>query len=147
MQQEIITTVIGRDALRAELVFLTASLPAWGISECSVLFGFAWGNEYYPGNTWDYIRLPAEAVQGEVERVEAIGSGSLGDDDLFVFLPEFGTEFRFCHEEDLHLSYDAPSDLSVFFLRRWSDKGFGPQVRETTAGPVLASEETRVELG
>jgi hypothetical protein len=132
MRRQIVTEVIGAGALGAELMFLTEHLQQEGCEYCEVLFGFAWGNAYYPGNKWDFARLPVAALIEEVARVEAAEMGSLGDDDLFVLLPDSGVEFQFCHESDIHLSCKSPGRISEFFVRRWSDRGFRPREWEMT---------------
>lgn len=132
MQTQIVTRFIGLSAMRAELAFLVQHLQQVGYEYCEVLFGFAWGNDYYPTSKWDYVRFPVAGLTGEVERVEAAGMGCLGADDLFVLLPDSGVKFCFCHENDLHLSSISTDGVHAFFFRRWLEMGFVPSEWEMT---------------
>jgi hypothetical protein len=68
-----------------ELANLVEVFAARGYRTCTVVFGFAWGNEYY-GNSpdWNEVALPLTALVQKVRDVEASGTGRLGHDDLFV---------------------------------------------------------------
>lgn len=126
MNREIVTSVIGADLVRAELSFFARHFQESGQKTCGVLFGFAWGNDYYPGNEWDHVNIPLAKLVEEVERVESLGWGRVGADDLFVTLDELAVELRFCHEADLHLTFQAGAELGEFYFERWSALGFKP---------------------
>ena len=57
-----------------------------GISECSVLFGFAWGIEYYPGKDWIPETIPLEELEARILELERRGLGEFGYNDIFIEL-------------------------------------------------------------
>ena len=48
MLREIVTSPIERKQLHEELDFMVQYFLEKGVTTCTVLFGFAWGNDYYP---------------------------------------------------------------------------------------------------
>lgn len=124
MNREILTHPLSKEQVRAEFHHFIEFFSAKGVATCQVMFGFAWGNEYYPGNEWTEENIALANLTKKVEEVEASGLGALGRDDLFVKVP--GMEFQFCHESDVHLFFaeDHP-DIETFF-QRWKKLGFKP---------------------
>jgi len=49
MKRVVLTYPLSNLQVWEELQHLVEFYAAKGISRCSVLFGFAWGNDYYPG--------------------------------------------------------------------------------------------------
>ena len=125
MSREILTYPLERPSLEAELAFLAEYFRALGSDHCAAFFGHAWG-ERYPEGGWTAVDLPLESPVAEVSRVEASGFGQLGDDDLFITIPPFLVEFRFCNDSDIHLSFEHASDITEAFYQRWRDLGFRP---------------------
>ena len=126
MKREIVTHHIDSSQMKEELAFLTEYFIGKGFEACELLFGSAWGMDYYDTNQWDYEKVPLTKLVEKVEAVEASGLGHLGSDDLFIKLQGYPFEFRFCHESDLHISFDEPGDIPEFFYERWKSRGFSP---------------------
>jgi len=119
----IITSELDPAALRAELSYVAEYFAARAQVSCKVLFGFAWGNEYYVGD-WIAEEIRLDSVAAKTRQVEDSGLGCIGRDDLYVTVS--GLEFQFCHESDLHLRFDEPNDAVEHFFSRWGGLGFRP---------------------
>ena len=130
MSSEIVTGQIGEPLLRAELEFVLRYLAESQHENCDVLFGYAWGNDYYPTSRWDYVAMPVANVMEEVVRVESLGMGRLGENDLFIRLPRLPIEFRFCHESDLHLEFEETNEILRAMSIRWEALGYMPKPSE-----------------
>ena len=60
MTREILTHPIAAARLKEELEFFAQYIRDLGHEHCEVLFGFAWGNKYYPTAERKPIRMPLE---------------------------------------------------------------------------------------
>lgn len=87
--------------------FLESFLPQFE-GEVDVMFGWAWAMEFY---NWEERTMPITMVRGEVQSAESQDFGSLGDDDLYVRVKSHDLEIHFCHEGDLHISFDAVGNM------------------------------------
>ncbi|HLA60801.1 MAG TPA: hypothetical protein VK626_01025 [Nitrospiraceae bacterium] len=139
MAQEILAYPTKPEAIKEELRYLANYLGAHNHKTCEVLFGFAWGIEYYPDKDWTYLEFQIEKLVEEVEQVETLGRDRLGDHDLFIRLPKTGLEFLFCHHCDIHLTFEERNEIADFFNQRWDSLGFNPEERlkpdNTTPNP------------
>jgi hypothetical protein len=101
-----------------------------------VLFGFAWGNEYYPGD-WLEEETALSALVQKVQAVEESGLGRLGRDDLYSKIS--GLEFLLCHESDLHLKFEKTTEDVEHFYNRWGELGYGPTewLKESKGTPKI----------
>lgn len=124
MEREILTYPLSTDQMNDELSFMVEYFSNKGIETCSVLFGFAWGNEYYPGNEWSDEEIALKNLIQKVKEVEASGIGRIGRDDLFVKLS--GLEFRFCNDSDLHIYFTSHSEDIEFYYTHWKQLGYQP---------------------
>lgn len=127
MNRLILTSEMSAEQLREELGFLVQFFRLRGHTECSVLFGYAWGIEYYREQEWYDITLPLCRLEDEVRRLEAEGLGYIGHDDLMVAFPPVDAEFRFCHDADIHLEFDESSEVIESFHERWALRGYAPK--------------------
>ena len=127
MRREIVTQPISTEQIHQELVFLVEYFKLLGHTQCEVVFGSAWGIDYYPGNDWHVVQMPLEELIPEVRRVEAAGEwGGLGSNDLYITRPPLDLDFRFCSDSDIHLSFDQPSEITESFYQRWKERGYSP---------------------
>lgn len=124
MNRELLTFPLSHTQLRDELAYTLDYLGRCDFTSCQLLFGYAWGLEYYLGNDWEEESLALHAVLEKVSAVEAQGLGSLGMDNLHLVFPGFS--FRFCDESDIHLSFSADSPLIEHFFARWQRLGYQP---------------------
>lgn len=125
MARQILTCTLDRERLKAELAEVVQYFGEKGVGSCRVLFGFAWGNEYYPGSDWNEEEIELAQLCQKVGEAEERGLGTLGKDDLFVKLA--GLEFKFCHECDVHIHFAEPNNTDVeTFFARWQKIGYEP---------------------
>ena len=124
MEREILTYPISTDLVNEELSFMVEYFTKKGIEKCSVLFGYAWGIEYYPGKEWLEEDIELKKLIQKVKDVEVSGIGSIGKDDLFVKIA--GLEFRFCNDSDVHIYFSKHSDDTEYFYSRWKQLGYQP---------------------
>jgi hypothetical protein len=76
------------------------------VNEVSVVFGFAWANDF---NMWKSMLVLTDDLIPLVEFVESRGHGSLSQDDLTVKLPMLTIEL--CHDGGVHVRFDSKSEL------------------------------------
>ena len=126
MIREILTAPITNAQMFEELEFFIQHFRALGHVGCDLLFGFAWGNYYYPGNLWNEVRLPLASLMAEVEKAGALGCDGLGLNDLWLSVPSLPAKFLFCNDSDIHITFDEPGEVPEFFYQRWKSLGFQP---------------------
>jgi len=135
MKREVVTGILEEDQVRDELRYLVDHFSKNGEESCDVLFGFAWGNDYYPGNQWSYESVKLSSLESKISDVERRNIGRLANDDLFIKVG--GLEFQFCHESDIHISFETTSPGIEHFYDRWLTNGFNPSVwiKDDSKGP------------
>lgn len=119
----IVTAPVGAAQLFEELDHMANHFKTQGHTSCATVLGFAWGNQYYPGD-WLQEETPLEDLAAKIRRIELSGLGRIGSDDLYVYVA--GVEFLFCHEGDIHLEFEVPSEVTTHFFGRWRDLGYRP---------------------
>jgi hypothetical protein len=124
MQREILTYPILKAQVHDELAYFVEYFSDKGDQTCEVLFGFAWGNEYYPANEWLYEQVNLSHLIWKVDEVEKSGIGSLGRDDLFIKIAEL--EFRFCNDSDIHIYFEESNEDVEYYYARWKQLGYQP---------------------
>ncbi|WP_237468181.1 hypothetical protein [Vibrio stylophorae] len=111
-----------------ELQFVVEHYLSQGVTACEIMFGYAWGMDYYADDDWDFESIELAKVIGKLQDVEAMGFGHFGFHDLFLKFND--TEFRFCNDSDIHLTYVKWEDIDCFHSR-WESLGYQP--RESSA--------------
>jgi hypothetical protein len=124
MKREVLTYPLSKQQLREELRHFVEFFSDKGNATCCVLFGSAWGNDYYPSNEWLEETVALGHLIAKVEEVEAAGHGTLGTDDLFLKVS--GLEFLFCNDSDIHISFVEHQPDIEHFYQRWKELGFKP---------------------
>jgi hypothetical protein len=124
MKREICTCPLMKEFLQKELDYIVWYFTEKGIITCHILFGFAWGMNYYPGSEWLSENIALEELKNLVAKVENTGIGQLGQDDLFIQFPNL--EFKFCNDSDVHIYFEEHSPDIEFFYSRWKELGYQP---------------------
>ena len=124
MSGELITCPLSAPQLAEELTWLVEIFSRRGIESCDVLFGYAWGNEYYLTAQWEYECVAIDQVAVAVSAVEIRGLGRLGQDDLWLRVADPQVEYRFCNDSDLHLAFSEANWLVDLTRARWQQKGY-----------------------
>lgn len=123
-QREILTYPLTKQQFWTELRHFVEYFRNVGIIDCSVCFGFAWGNEYYPGPDWTPEVIALDKLEEKILQIERRGLGEFGHDDVFVELAD--VEFRFCNDTDIHIGFDRHNALIEDFYGRWEKMGYSP---------------------
>lgn len=148
MKRELLTCIMHDEQMRREFAFVVDHMNRIGQTTCGILFGYAWGNDYYPGDRWDFETIPTDSVVTKVEEVESRGIGKLGSNDLFLEFP--GWTFRFCNNSDIHMVFAEDSPVVEFYRSRWERLGLRPAIwpsREPDTNQGDAATETEEEQG
>ena len=123
-KREILTYPLNKEQFWDELRHFVAYFRKKGASECEVLFGFAWGNEYYPSNEWVPEKLPLEDLEAKIQELERRGFGEFGNNDVFIELEDL--EFRFCNDTDVHVGFNIHKPVIEDFYMRWESLDYYP---------------------
>jgi hypothetical protein len=124
MQREILTYPMTVELLHNELSFVVGYFAERGHVTCNVVFGYAWGLEYYPDNEWDGEDIVLSDLESKINEVEVRGIGHFGKDDLFIEFP--GLRFLFCNDSDIHIYFTESNPHVEFFYSRWRQLGYKP---------------------
>lgn len=121
MNREIITDPLDAKDLKVDLRQNMVLLQEWGIYKILLLFGYAWGNSYYRG-IWKDIPVTPGQVENLVTEIEHKGYGALGNDNLYITIPDLEVRLQYSYECDIHLSYSIPDDFVQSIYDRWTAK-------------------------
>lgn len=78
-------------------------MPRFSIAQVKVLFGFAWGNQFFD---WQPQRMSILQLNRAVQEGETKRFGKIGNDDLILSLESDNSEILLCHEGDIHIYFD-----------------------------------------
>lgn len=125
MNLEIVTYPLENQDFRSELAFFVTHFQSIGHETCDVMFGWAWGIDYYPNDDWVYETVFLSDLVSKIEGLEQNGLGELGYNDLFINIID--TCFHFCNDSDIHLKYSQSNQAVEFFYDRWQQLGYKPR--------------------
>ncbi|MCP5530353.1 MAG: hypothetical protein H7A44_07910 [Opitutaceae bacterium] len=138
--------VIGRpareEAVRADFEAYIESLVATGVPLVDISFGFAWGNDVYPGQ-WQIEHLTPSEARIRVREVEEKKIGRIGHDDFFISIPGSGYERLYCHEADIHVISDHEHPALFEAKQLWQKRGW--QIFEQKREPNQSPEPMRAK--
>ena len=123
MRKEIVTDPLSVKDLRADLRKNISLIRRLGVSQLSVLFGFSWGKRIYNGE-WEEIEVSVDAIEKMIDDAEKKGYGKIGDDNLYITIPEFIARLHYSYETDIHLSYSGKNRFVDKIIKRWSSNGW-----------------------
>ena len=107
-KREILTNPLSKEQFWAEFRHFVAYFLNMGISECSVLFGFAWGIEYYPGKDWIPETIPLEELEARNSRIwKDVASVSSDTTISLSSLPRLNSAFA--NDTDIHIVFESTS--------------------------------------
>ncbi|MBX7153029.1 hypothetical protein K1X84_15485 [bacterium] len=116
--QTIYSKTLNQLELRFELTRLIQVLCKNRIMKIELLFGFAWGNEY---RDWEALEISPNDISTEIEKAELTKLGALGKDDVFITIESLETQVVFCHESDIHISFNITNDLVSEIRNIWQN--------------------------
>ena len=123
MKREIVTDPLSVDDLRSDLKKNISFIKKLGVSRILVLFGFSWGKYIYSGE-WEDIEVSVDEIQKMINDAEKKEYGKLGDDNLYITIPEFIARLHYSYETDIHLSYSEKNRFVERVIKRWSSNGW-----------------------
>ncbi|MFZ7127655.1 MAG: hypothetical protein ACOWWM_15975 [Desulfobacterales bacterium] len=125
MNREIVTDPLAVEDLWSDLRETIALLRQTGVKTVFLLFGYSWGRFIYEG-PWEDIPVEVDDVEPLVSEYEAKGFGKIGDDNLYLTVPEHHMKLQYSHETDIHISYSSahPSALVEASIERWTGSGW-----------------------
>ena len=123
MSIRIVTKTLQVEDLWVNLKDNISLFKQFGINDVMILFGFAWGNYIYEK---DWVELPTstDGIENLILKAEKEEHGKLGFDDLYIKIPDINTEFQYCHETDIHLTFSEPNELVQAVRTRWISNGW-----------------------
>lgn len=131
MRYELIGRPSNEAEVRRDFEEFCASLESQPGHQVRVVFGFAWGNNIYK-DKWIELELSGADLRKKIAEAEHKKNGRIGEDDLFVTLPDMGVERHYCHEADVHVTaqrHDHPYILAE--KQKWIARGWKIYERQT----------------
>lgn len=86
------------------------------IQQVQIIFGWNWIDEYKDRVSHN-VRV--HDLIKEVNKAEHLGLGQLGSDDVSINLPGMETIILFCHDGDIHLSFNKTNELVNSIISGW----------------------------
>ena len=123
MKKEIVTDPLSAEDLRSDLKKNISLIKKFGVSQLFILFGFSWGKHIYDGE-WEEIEVSVDEVQKMIDDAEKKEYGKIGDDNLYITIPEFIARLHYSYETDIHLSYSEKNRFVEKVMKRWSSNGW-----------------------
>jgi hypothetical protein len=110
------TKILDEKSFKQELANTIGILNNNEIHFVKILFGVAWGNTYHD---WTPFQVETTEINSEIKKAEALKVGRLGDDDFYIIIADFETEILFCHERDVHLSFNKYNSFVTDLTKSW----------------------------
>lgn len=106
--KEIMSEIFALEDVEPILKKIIEVLVNHNIQIVDIMFGFAWGNYIYENN-WDNMTINASEIIARAYEYKEYGN--IGDDDLYINIPDSNIEILICHERDIHIRYEQDSEL------------------------------------
>lgn len=126
--KEIHTCILTLEKLWLEIFHIVDYFKSKDVRSCQILFGWAWGMEYYSELEWQEEEILLNDLVKKIHTVEKMNIGQFTKDDVFIKIGDLS--FNFCHESDIHLVFDVENDITKHFFDRWKSLGFEPRIKE-----------------
>lgn len=88
------------------------------ITSVDCLFGYSWGNFIYSGN-WHDTPIVLDELEDLILQYQKKGYGQLGDDNLYISIPDLEVKLSYTYETDIHLSYGKINHFVEQVKNRW----------------------------
>ncbi len=123
MIREVITDPLDAADLWADLRENLRLIQQMGINEVYLFFGYSWGKHVY-AEQW--VEIPVHPAQVEQRIIDAEHKqyGSVGDDNLYVRIPDIEVRVEYTYETDIHISYAEENSFVKTVLERWRANGW-----------------------
>ena len=128
------TRILSKFEFKTEFDRIIKTLEQNHVDEVELLFGWAWGNDY---KDWTPFQTKVTDIELELEKPQKQNFGQFGNDDIFIRLPELEIEFLFCHESDIHLSFNNANEIVSSVINSWDLKKLFIQKELITAANIF----------
>jgi hypothetical protein len=113
------TKELDRTLLLEDVDHLIMLCRQHGIDKFTVLFGWAWGYDFY---NWIPQQMDCARLPTEITQAEQVQWGPFGQNDVLVTIPEYQLEVEYSHHSSIHLHYDSENDFVSAIRSRWKEK-------------------------
>jgi hypothetical protein len=118
MNTEIVTDPLAVEDLWFDLRSNIALLKKMQIASVNCLFGYSWGNFIYPGD-WHEIPITLNGIEETIIGYQKMEYGQLGDDNLYISIPDLAVKLSYTYETDIHLAYAGINHFVEQVKNRW----------------------------
>jgi len=112
--------LLAKDQYKSELDFLISYFQQNNVKSVEILFGFFWGNFF---GDWDTIIVSPDNITNTISKAEKETGEQFYENDLFIENSKENLSIHFCHEGDIHLSFEGENQLVDTLLERWQELG------------------------
>ncbi len=119
MIREVVTDPLDRADLWADLCENLRLMQHMGIGEVRLFFGYSWGKHIYE-DRWEEIPIQPALIEQRIIDAEQKQYGRVGDDNVYIRIPDIEVRVEYTYETDIHLSYAEENSFVKTVLRRWS---------------------------
>ena len=118
MNTEIVTDPLSVEDLWSDLRSNIQLLTKMQITRVNCLFGYSWGNLIYSGH-WHDIPIALNEIEDLILRYQRKEYGLLGDDNLYISVPDLEVQLSYTYETDIHLAYASINRFVEQVKNRW----------------------------
>ncbi len=111
---EVYTPMMDDRYFLAEMDIVLKQLLKNNITNVEMYFGWSWGD-------WTSFDTNATNIMSEVETYKSRENEFPGN-DVYIVIKEMEVQLLFCHERDIHLSFNGHTKLTLDILRSWNDR-------------------------
>ena len=115
----VFTRTLNVPEFKTEFDSIIKTLEQNHIDNVEILFGWAWGNDY---KNWIPFQIKVSDIVSEIDKPQKQSLGQFRHDDIFITLTEWEIEFLFCHESDIHLSFNDANEITASIIDTWNSK-------------------------
>ncbi|MFT3912111.1 MAG: hypothetical protein QM737_21980 [Ferruginibacter sp.] len=115
----IYTKVLDQHKLKTMLHMIIEGLKKSNIDQVDLLFGWYWGKEY---RNEIPVKTKVDDLITEINKPIDLNLGKLGSDDVSIIVTEMEMEFLFCHDGDIHFSFNQTNELAEYIISYWESE-------------------------
>lgn len=120
-QYTVRTPYLNSSQRQSELYFLLELLYSHEVDGVELLFGAFWGNDY---RNWTPVFVYINEIVAEIALAESTQAGTFEEDDFTVIVNKYNAEILFCHEYNIHLSYNEENKFVNSLVAHWKNISF-----------------------
>lgn len=94
-----------------------AILYKHNVPTVGICFGWAWDKG------WTTENVDVKDIMSMIKQHEQHTKKDFGENDVYISINHLDTELLFCHESDIHCSFNQLNTLVISILTMWKAKG------------------------